>query len=549
MLVPWDPEGRSCCETCIRDALAKNGFTCPMTGAEGVSPDDLLPNAGVRKGAEAFVKDVMEKLDMIEGQIEKEQAEEEERRRKAAAEAEPPAGGEDGADAGDYEDAGDGIVGRRKAAKAAKRAKRGGADDDLFGGEDEFGGDVFAVEEPASDEDGGGTASADAADAAATTSTTTTTTEKKNDNVESTSLDNNTKAHSNGEGAKQSGGEDDCHADGDGGAAENGDEGGPTAPRSEPAASPATGRGREPPQKQRRGPPEGYVLGPAGGGGIPPPPPRGAGGDGGGGFQGRGGGGYPHGNAGPGFQGRGDWGHGGGRGGWNHHPGWGGRGPPGRGGYNHPVSQIMRLSSIRTCQVGSSRPRVVRMSKYYAKSTQKSFHQNFSVRALVRSLYRHRTTLHYLFVHTTFFNLPSPSISSCLADINFGLPIAKNTGRLGPQAKLRYHAGTRRMGWTPRRTGPLWGQRVRTPRGSGLRTPRPRLRAASGERFPWKGARPVLRLLQVRGVRTYRPELSSSKEGWEVSRWLLACLRISSPLGFLCHCCKVGVSDWRIGTR
>jgi hypothetical protein len=62
MLVPWDTaEGRSTCESCIRDGQTKNGFTCPLTGTEGVSPDDLFPNVGLRKAADAFVRDVMAK--------------------------------------------------------------------------------------------------------------------------------------------------------------------------------------------------------------------------------------------------------------------------------------------------------------------------------------------------------------------------------------------------------------------------------------------------------------------------------------------------------
>ncbi|MGK3750177.1 MAG: protein MPE1, partial [Bacillariaceae sp.] len=39
MLLPWDTEGRTVCETCIRDALTQNGFRCPLTGMDGVSPD------------------------------------------------------------------------------------------------------------------------------------------------------------------------------------------------------------------------------------------------------------------------------------------------------------------------------------------------------------------------------------------------------------------------------------------------------------------------------------------------------------------------------
>ena len=48
MILPWDPEGRTTCESCIRDALNQSGFRCPLTDQEGVSPDDLLPNAGLK---------------------------------------------------------------------------------------------------------------------------------------------------------------------------------------------------------------------------------------------------------------------------------------------------------------------------------------------------------------------------------------------------------------------------------------------------------------------------------------------------------------------
>eukprot|EP00977_Amphora_coffeiformis_P013230 scaffold3410_cov158-Amphora_coffeaeformis.AAC.4 len=65
MILPWDAEGRTTCESCIRDALTQNGFRCPLTGQEGVSPDDLLPNLALRKAAVQFVKGVMEKMEEI----------------------------------------------------------------------------------------------------------------------------------------------------------------------------------------------------------------------------------------------------------------------------------------------------------------------------------------------------------------------------------------------------------------------------------------------------------------------------------------------------
>ncbi|KAL7531230.1 hypothetical protein ACHAXR_003917 [Thalassiosira sp. AJA248-18] len=137
MLVPWDTEGRPTCESCIRDGLTKNGFTCPLTGTEGVSPDDLFPNVGLRKATEAFVKGVMEKMESIEQQIEAE--EEEAAKKRAEAAAEKSNGNNDA-----FEDSGDGIVTKKSKLNSGKTSKK--SDDDLlFGGDDEFGGDVFDV--------------------------------------------------------------------------------------------------------------------------------------------------------------------------------------------------------------------------------------------------------------------------------------------------------------------------------------------------------------------------------------------------------------------
>jgi hypothetical protein len=65
MLLPWDMEGRTACESCIRSALTESAFHCPLTGMESVSPDDLHPYHGLRKASELFVKGVMEKMDEI----------------------------------------------------------------------------------------------------------------------------------------------------------------------------------------------------------------------------------------------------------------------------------------------------------------------------------------------------------------------------------------------------------------------------------------------------------------------------------------------------
>ena len=82
MLVPWDAEGRPTCESCIRDGLVKGGYTCPLTGMEGVSPDDLFPNVTLRKAVETFELDIMAKMEFIEKQIEVEEVKEEAEKRR-----------------------------------------------------------------------------------------------------------------------------------------------------------------------------------------------------------------------------------------------------------------------------------------------------------------------------------------------------------------------------------------------------------------------------------------------------------------------------------
>jgi hypothetical protein len=88
MLVPWDAEGRPTCESCIHNGLVKGGYTCPLTGMEGVSPDDLFPNVALRKAIEAFELDIMAKMELIEKQIAEEAKEEEEKRKRKIAQEE-----------------------------------------------------------------------------------------------------------------------------------------------------------------------------------------------------------------------------------------------------------------------------------------------------------------------------------------------------------------------------------------------------------------------------------------------------------------------------
>ena len=151
MLVPWDPEGRTTCETCIRDGLTQNMFRCPLTGIEGASPDDLMPNIGLRKAAELFVQGVMDKMDDVLQEQERE--EEEERKRREAEEA---AGKTSGVGKNEPS-AGDGIDDDRGAVLTKRSpAKKGRSHDaDLFGegGDDDFGGDVFDVDEEGDEND------------------------------------------------------------------------------------------------------------------------------------------------------------------------------------------------------------------------------------------------------------------------------------------------------------------------------------------------------------------------------------------------------------
>ena len=149
MLIPWDAEGRTTCESCIRDGLASNMFQCPLTGMEGVSPDDLMPNIALRKAADLFVEGVMEKMDEVLQEQERE--EEEERKKREAEEARAAREGR-----ADLEDDAGAVVGRGDAAAARRAARKAAREDDPFGGGggDDFGGDVFDVPNSDDEEDG-----------------------------------------------------------------------------------------------------------------------------------------------------------------------------------------------------------------------------------------------------------------------------------------------------------------------------------------------------------------------------------------------------------
>eukprot|EP00581_Thalassiosira_minuscula_P015124 CAMPEP_0183712112 /NCGR_PEP_ID=MMETSP0737-20130205/7351_1 /TAXON_ID=385413 /ORGANISM="Thalassiosira miniscula, Strain CCMP1093" /LENGTH=836 /DNA_ID=CAMNT_0025940691 /DNA_START=89 /DNA_END=2595 /DNA_ORIENTATION=+ len=380
MLVPWDTEGRPTCESCIRDGLTKNGFTCPLTGTEGVSPDDLFPNVGLRKAAEAFVAGVMEKMDSIERQIEAE--EEEEARKRAAAEEQA----RNQKNSHEFEDGGDGIVTGKKS-KINK--KKGAADEDdlLFGGDDEFGGDVFDVagdepEEPEEDDnaiiepkklsslDDNTKKDNESKDHTSTAA------EHGNSNGNSTKVvdsDGNLLQKSNNESNVRSNNEtapalNDATLEKKSSMGSDGSSPPKTADGADKAAAAAQRQAAARKEAmKRRGPPAGYVLGPAGSGGMgpgrpnghnspmglppqqqavpPPPPPMMMGGGPPGGLPGGPQGGHPPlGRGGP--PPYGDMGRGGGRGGpHGGHGGrfypnqFGGRGGGGGGGRGYPNQQ------------------------------------------------------------------------------------------------------------------------------------------------------------------------------------------------------------------
>mmetsp|Transcript_20031 Transcript_20031/g.29698 ORF Transcript_20031/g.29698 Transcript_20031/m.29698 type:complete len:672 (-) Transcript_20031:136-2151(-) len=128
MLLPWDLEGRTTCETCIRDGLTQSGFRCPLTGNEGVSPDDLLPNMPLRKAADVFIQGVMEKMEEINQQ----QVDEPDQDNEAALSSKEFDG-----DSGEK-----GVIVSKKTRLSFKRSDN----DDPFGdANDDFGGDVFDV--------------------------------------------------------------------------------------------------------------------------------------------------------------------------------------------------------------------------------------------------------------------------------------------------------------------------------------------------------------------------------------------------------------------
>ena len=85
LFIPWDEDGRTACDLCMRKGLSENRLRCPLTGQDGVSPDDLKPNKGLRKAVDVFVKGVMEKMAKIvkQKEVDDELEREEEEKKKA----------------------------------------------------------------------------------------------------------------------------------------------------------------------------------------------------------------------------------------------------------------------------------------------------------------------------------------------------------------------------------------------------------------------------------------------------------------------------------
>jgi hypothetical protein len=247
MLLPWDMEGRTACESCIRSALTESGFRCPLTGMEGVSPDDLHPNHGLRKAAELFVKGVMEKMD----EITRQQVDEPDTEENAEAVNLEGESGDRGA-----------IVSRR----TMKDHSRKNDDDPFGGGDDDFGGDVFdvapdEVEDEDTEKDGDGDDKPDEKE----NETTVETKEAKDKETEPSS--------SSSEKAETQATDDNSKLN----KLNLSDKAGTNVPpqNQSPSAS-ANDTGKPSPHEapaqkrveRRRGPPAGYAMGPAGGAAV-----------------------------------------------------------------------------------------------------------------------------------------------------------------------------------------------------------------------------------------------------------------------------------------
>lgn len=243
MILPWDPEGRTTCEHCIRDALTQNAFRCPLTGQEGVSPDDLLPNHALRKAAEQFVKTVMEKVE----EIDKQQVDDDDYEDTT---------GTNG-DAKDIYDADSGEKGVLVSKRTVLAQRK---DEDTLGGEDDFGGDVFAVELPQKKEQ------------SLNEEMHTTTTKTKTDNTESKKTITNLSVEPPKEETKETSVAETKESP-EGRKLEVAlKEKAPEKAVPSPASAPVSDRTQsEPRRERRRAPPAGYQMGPAGMGPVVDP--------------------------------------------------------------------------------------------------------------------------------------------------------------------------------------------------------------------------------------------------------------------------------------
>ncbi|KAL3942313.1 MAG: hypothetical protein SGBAC_003486 [Bacillariaceae sp.] len=235
-LLPWDPEGRSTCESCIRDALTQSGFRCPLTGIEGVSPDDLLPNIGLRKAVDMFVKGVMDKVD----EVEQMRVEEDD------VGVETTTGSGLNGDILEGDGIEKGVIVSRKSSIVRNKFE----EDDPFADDDDFGGDVFAVDvdKPKEEETEEKKEEVNEADAPPTAES-----EDKNAG-ESKEADSNRvdkdETNPNSRSDPSSSGNAPGSSTSEAKVAENeNDKQGETLP---------------PPKRRRRGPPAGYTMGPAG---------------------------------------------------------------------------------------------------------------------------------------------------------------------------------------------------------------------------------------------------------------------------------------------
>lgn len=117
----WDPAGRTACEGCMRQKLSA-AFCCPVTGIEGISPDELHLNKPLQRAATAFMEQVNAEFSAIQNESRKVKA-----------------GPEEQSDIETSERGPDQDQGEKQNVTMSKSAREGSENAD-------FGGDVFAAE-------------------------------------------------------------------------------------------------------------------------------------------------------------------------------------------------------------------------------------------------------------------------------------------------------------------------------------------------------------------------------------------------------------------